>query len=433
MIQFVSQWPGRANSLANYLAEQLASFAATGISAIELPPLRQTQYGPTSASLGYDPIRDYDWGNCGTPTRIGTEAEIQAFVSASNALGIEITADFVDRQYGGKPPYVELDAAGKVDYNLFHKVEGLFDADPDNQFDPTVVPADGTLARYEFSEPAGYMLAQKTQANLAMCSALGLRGGRQDEAKSMWTPALRAIFAARPWGWNVAEYFSGDPALLWNFWNTLRQPVIDFPAHYTYRNISNGGSFKELVGGAFADVNPSGAYRMVENMDTDGDGGVVNNKLWFYLHGMTTPCRGFRVYAGDFFGYNLAKWIDNYAWISAKFAFGSLTYEYVEDDVICWSRDGNGGEFGQSGGLLCGISKDPINTRWIWVHTPFGPNRQLHNYATSGGPDIWTNADGWACVPFGPNVYGSAQNGFAYALVGQSGTIKLSAIEYTGA
>ena len=65
-------------------------------------------------------------------------------------------------------------------------------------------------------------------------------------------------------------------------------------------------------------------------------------------------------------------------------------------------------------GLFCGYSADPVNYRSEWIHTPFGPNRHLHDY-TGHGPDVWTNQDGWGFFTFGPNFFGSAQNYVAYA------------------
>jgi alpha-amylase len=103
-------------------------------------------------------------------------------------------------------------------------------------------------------------------------------------------------------------------------------------------------------------------------------------------------------------------------WIATTFAIGKLAWEYVDNSLLCWSRDGDGG-FTWSGGLFCGYSSDPINHRSEWIHTPFGPNRHLHDY-TGHGPDVWTNGDGWGFFTFGPNVFGSAQNYVAYAPAG---------------
>ncbi|SEB38903.1 alpha-amylase [Terriglobus roseus] len=424
---YVTQWPGRKNGLAKRVTGWVPSYAASGIGAFELPPLAQTQFGPTSSSLGYDPICDYNVGQFpGEPTRIGTGAEIQACSRACHKRGLRLTADWPIHQYGGRPPYVERGSNGKPDRKLFFKAAGLFGGPRDRLFDPEIVPDDGTRVNYQTSKPAGYMLKQKQLSGRWLDARLGLDGFREDEAKSESIATSRALNAARP-GMNVAEVYTGDMNELDAFWRQVGIPVIDFPYHYACRDVSNGAGFGRLVDSAYADRNPEGAYRYVESLDTDGPGGVVNNKLWFYLHGMTTPCKGFRIYAGDFEGYGLGKWILNYAWISSL-ALGPLLYQHVEDDILCWSRDGNGGPFGRTAGLICGISKDPVNTRWIWVNTPFGPNKQLHNYATSGGPDVWTNADGWANLPFGPNVFGSAQNGFAYSLAGHQGRIRLPAL-----
>lgn len=429
MIQYVAQRPGRGSALAVRLTERVAAWSQSGIGAIELPPTRQTQYGPYSASLGYDPVRDYDWGNCGMPTRVGYEVEIQTLSRSAHAHGMRLTGDFVDRQYGGRPPYVELTAAGRPNPNLFYKGAGLFQGVlRDTQFDPELVPDDGTVACYEHSLPAGWMLREKCKADAAMMGALGLDGGRQDEAKSMGAAALHALFAARPGGWNVAEYYTGDQAKLDRFWVTFRVPVIDFPYHYACRDVANGAACTRLVGSAYADANPNGAYRYVESLDTDGANGVRWNKLWFYLHGMTTPCKAFRVYAGDFEAYGLGRWILNYAWIHAKLAFGALRYVVQEDDLLAWTRNGDGGDLGQSAGVLCGFSRDPLRWQSRWVDTPWR-NCWIKNYAASArGEQAWVYADGRALIAFGPNVDGSAQNGVAYSVLGQDGPVVLAAL-----
>ena len=82
----------------------------------------------------------------------------------------------------------------------------------------------------------------------------------------------------------------------------------------------------------------------------------------------------------------------------------------------CWSRDGHGGFQLETEGYFAATA--PTQSTAIalkWVHTPFGPNRHLHDY-TGHGPDVWTNQDGWGYFTFGPNVFGSAQNYVAYAL-----------------
>lgn len=114
-------------------------------------------------------------------------------------------------------------------------------------------------------------------------------------------------------------------------------------------------------------------------------------------------------------------------WTGSTFALGALTWQHVEDDVLVWSRDGDGGSLGWSGGLLCAFSRDPMEARSAWVNTPFQPNTHLHDYL-GHGPDLWTNADGWVQLELGPNVYGSAANSVAYAPAGVDRAIPITPI-----
>lgn len=180
--------------------------------------------------------------------------------------------------------------------------------------------------------------------------------------------------------------------------------------------MSQGAPLSSLVGNGFCFHDPDHAYIYVESNDTDGPDGIVNNKLWFYLDAMTMPCKGALIFAKDYETYGLGPEIRNMMWIASTFAVGRLAWEFVDDTLLCWSRDGDGGNT-WSGGLFCGYSTDPINSRSEWVHTPFGPHRQLHDY-TGHGRDLWTNQDGWARFTFGQNEFYSAQNYVAYAPVG---------------
>ena len=151
----------------------------------------------------------------------------------------------------------------------------------------------------------------------------------------------------------------------------------------------------------------------------------MNNKLWFYLDALTMPCKAALIFAKDCEVYGLASQIQNLMWIGTAFAVGKLAWEHSDNTLLCWSRDGNGGSM-RSAGLFCGYSSEPLNSRSEWIHTPFGPNRHLHDYA-GHGPDVVTNQDGWGYFTFGPNVNNSAQNYVAYAPAGIEYEIPLQA------
>lgn len=403
---------GRMKAMAPELAQ-------VGCNAVKFPPFLNTK---NPFSLGYDPRTDLDVGQWEPLHVTGTADELKAAIDALHENGILVMQDWVNRQYGGPAPLYERGADGKIDRSLFPKTAKCF-APPkprDTPFAANNGADDGMIASYQHTK--GYMLNGKIQAGKWQEQVLGIDGFRLDEAKGL-APSVTAAWAkARP-GLNYAEVYDGDPATLAAFVQQTGMPVLDFTRHYAYRAVSQGAPLSSLVGNGFCFHDSDHAYIYVESNDTDGPDGIVNNKLWFYLDAMTMPCKGALIFAKDYEVYGLAAEIRNIMWIATTFAVGRLAWEYVDDTLLCWSRDGNGGEM-WSGGLFCGYSSDPFNQRSEWVHTPFGPHRHLHDYS-GHGPDVWTNQDGWALFSFGPNRFQSAQNYVAYAPAGVEHSIPI--------
>jgi alpha-amylase len=388
------------------LAPELARY---GCNAFKFPPFVNTK---NPYSLGYDPRTDLDVGQWEPLHITGTANDLKDAIDSLHGCGILVIQDWVNRQYGGPAPLLERGADGKIDQKLFPKPKECFSppAGSDIPFAGNDGPDDGILASYQHTN--GYVMNGKIQAGKWQESVLGIDGFRLDEAKGL-PPSVSAAWAnARP-GLNYAEVYDGDPATLGSFVGQTGMAVLDFTRHFAYRAVSQGAPLSTLVGNGFCFHDPDHAYIYVESNDTDGPDGIVNNKLWFYLDAVTMPCKGALIFAKDCEVYGLASLIQNLMWIGTTFAIGKLAWEYVDETLLCWSRDGDGGS-SWSGGLFCGYSSDPIRHRTEWVHTPFGPNRHLHDY-TGHGPDVWTNQDGWGYFTFGPNVFGSAQNYVAYA------------------
>jgi alpha-amylase len=388
------------------LASELARY---GCNAFKFPPFLNTK---NPDSLGYDPRTDLDVGQWEPLHITGKASDLKDAIDSLHNQGILVIQDWVNRQYGGPAPIFERGKDGKVDRTLFPKPNDSFapPQEPDVPFAGDDGADDGILASYQHTN--GYMLNGKIQAGKWQESVLGIDGFRLDEAKGLPAGVVSAWGNARP-GLNYAEVYSGDPAVLASFVQQAGMAVLDFTRHYAYQAVSQGAPLYTLKDNGFCFHDSNNAYVYVESTDTDGSGGIVNNKLWFYLDALTMPCRGALIFAKDYEVYGLASQIQNMMWIGTTFAIGKLAWEYVDATLLCWSRDGDGGS-SFSGGLFCGYSSDPIHYRSEWVHTPFGPNRQLHDYA-GHGPDVWTNQDGWAFFTFGPNVFGSAQNYVAYS------------------
>lgn len=405
-------YDGMKPGVGPHIKAMAPELAHSGCNAVKFPPFVNTR---NPFSLGYDPRSDLDVGQWEPLHITGSATDLKSAIDALHEHGILVIQDWVNRQYGGPAPIFERGADGKVDPSLFPKPASCFSPPQsrDVPFAGDDGPDDGIIASYQHTN--GYMLNGKIQAGKWQQDVLGIDGFRLDEAKGLPASVATAWTNARP-GLNYAEVYDGDPATLNRFVEQTGMPVLDFTRHFTYRAVSQGAPLSTLAENGFCLWNPDKAYVYIESNDTDGPGGIVNNKLWFYLDALTIPCKGALIFSKDYEVYGLGAQIRNMMWIGSTFAIGKLAWEYVDDTLLCWSRDGNGGSM-WSGGLFCGYSSDPINHRSEWVHTPFGPNRHLHDY-TGHGPDVWTNSDGWANFTFGPNAFGSAQNYVAYAPAG---------------
>jgi alpha-amylase len=419
LIVYDCTYGGLKPGLSKRIETMAPELARCGCNAVKFPPFLNTK---NPFSLGYDPRTDLDVGQWEPLHVTGTADDLKSAIDKVHKYGMLVIQDWVNRQYGGPAPLYERGADGKLDHNLFPKPAQCFSPPKprDTPFAGNDGPDDGIIVSYQHSN--GYMINGKIQAGKWQQQVLGIDGFRLDEAKGLSTSVTSALAKARP-GLNFAEVYDGDPATLSRFVEETGMAVLDFTRHFAYRGVSQGSPLSSLVGNGFCFHNPDHAYIYVESNDTDGPDGIVNNKLWFYLDAMTMPCKGALIFAKDYEVYGLAPEIRNIMWIASTFAIGKLNWEYVDDTLLCWSRDGDGGST-WSGGLFCGYSTDPINYRTEWVHTPFGPHRQLHDY-TGHGPDVWTNQDGWARFTFGPNRFQSAQNYVAYAPAGVNHEISI--------
>jgi alpha-amylase len=421
MIIYDTTYSAMKPGLSQRIKALAPELAHSGCNAVKFPPFLNTK---NPFSLGYDPRTDLDVGQWEPLHITGTAQDLKSAIDALHEHGMLVIQDWVNRQYGGPAPLYERGPDGRPDHNLFPKPKECFSPPQprDIPFAENDGADDGILAAYQHSK--GYMLQGKIQAGKWQEQVLGIDGFRLDEAKGLPPSATSAWCKARP-GLNYGEVYDGDPNTLAYFVEQTGMPVLDFTRHFAYRAVSQGAPLSSLVNNGFCFRDPDHAYIYVESNDTDGPDGIVNNKLWFYLDALTMPCKGALIFARDYEVYNLAAEIRNMMWIATTFAIGRLAWEYVDNSLLCWSRDGDGGST-WSGGLFCGYSSDPINHRREWVHTPFGPHRQLHDY-TGHAPDVWTNQDGWAYFTFGPNEFGSAQNYVAYAPAGVNYTIPITA------
>ena len=398
------------------------TLAQYGCDAYLWPPLTMSQGGAADNADGYGKARDLDIGQFGQPTRWGSAQDVQAANRAIHQSGMLALEDAVVHQYAGDLPLYERGADGNIDRTLFPKMPSCFvpQVAIDSVFDPDGNEAFGQMVSYQHSTPPGYMLQGMTQAMEWRKLRLGLDGGRYDDTKGESVSTVSGM-VSRVGGWWFGECFTGDPDELERWVSESGGiPTLDFTLHFALKPACEGtNSLCALPGNGFYARDAAHAVLFVDSADTDHNNGenIRWNKLWAYLLVLTLPAAAAVIYAGDYEKYGLGSLINNLMWISSTFAFGKLRWQHVEDDVIVWSRDGEGGEAGWSGGLLCGFSRTAQGTWTHWVPTTFAACIHLQDYA-GHGPDLWTNQDGWVQLGLGPNVNGSAQNFVCYAPAG---------------
>lgn len=392
--------------LAGRAAKMALTLAHYGCNAVLWPPLTMSQSGQADNADGYGKVRDLDVGQW-SPTRWGTALEVKAAIQSIHAAGMMALEDAVIHQYEGSLPIYELGAEGSFDHNLFPKGPSCFvpQVAADDVFDSDGNSAFGQMVSFQNSKPAGYMLHGTIQAMQWRRRALGLDGGRLDDTKGE-ASSVSARLIERVGGWWFGECFDGNPTELARW---VRESggkrTLDFTLHWAIKAACEGSvSLRALPGNGFYAWDPDHSVLFVESADTDNNNGenVRFNKIWGYLLILTLPAAAALIYAGDYERYGLAAQINNLMWISSTFAFGNLRWEHAEDDAVVWSRDGDGGAIGWSGGLLLGIAR---GVAWSgWTRTPFAPSQHLHDYS-GHGLDTVVNSDGWCLLSIPANGF----------------------------
>lgn len=420
---FAEQTPG--------LSQRISAMAPTlsryGFGAVLFPPTDNTK---NPYSLGFDPRTHLDWGQWKPLHITGSASDLYKAVQTTRIYGLRAMKNFVRRQMGAAPCY-ERNANGVLDKTLFPKPLRCFvpAAKRDQTFDPNNGADDGRILSY--LDTLEYVLTGVIQSSQLADKVFGWDDLRLDEGKGFALSVLKEFSKHLNTEYSVSEVYSADQGECAYYIAQTGFNIYDFLLHYIYRNISNGAPLSQLTQSTLATTHPDKTFAYVESHDTDGSNGIVNNKLWFYLHCITSPCKARVVFAKDYEIYGLGPHINNMVWFADAFCYGPRKYQYADNTLVAWSQNGDGGNIAQSLGAFCGFSSEPIVTRKQWIATPFKPYTRIHDYS-GHGPDLTTNADGWCEFVFGPNVYGSAQNYVMYAEANHTHIPKRIALQRKG-
>ena len=426
------------------MSQMAEGLARAGFTHLLWPPLCKAQGGSANNADGYGKLDDYDLGTkdqaYSVPTRWGTAEQVRQAVAIGHSHGVASLSDMVIHQYdgGNNGAYVYPGADGKTMNGRFPKHPSCFVGTPprveiDPVFDADGNEAFGDMVAYVHSTPENYMRDGMIAGIQWQLQTIGLDGFRLDDTKGENATVTREILNSpiiRD-GYCFGECFTGDPQELESWVQQMngRNATLDFGLHFTLQAVCNDGASCRLLDGAgFTSLDPGHSVTFVETADTDQNSGetITLNKLLAYAYLLAiegTPM----IYAGDYLPerYGLKPWIDNLVWIHRTFAFGKTTTRYVDQSVIVLNRDGDGGGYGWSGGLLVAMNWDTWNARAIACATSFGASVQLHDY-TGHHADIWTDANGNASFTIPSNAYASGESYLCFAPAGVSGAIGLT-------
>jgi alpha-amylase len=409
-----------------------------GIDRIWFPPPSKAQSGPLS--MGYDPHDYYDLGaynQDGTvPTHFGSQADLQAAISAFKSQGIATMADIVlNHRSGGKSEVnpnlsglsatagaaapasggtsggstPNLSGAGSTwtdfsntasgmcqwHYNEFHPStfeqadEGTFAGFPD------ICHATGNSPGHAYYDLIHWAQWLQDPQNA------GFDGGwRFDYTKGYHPWMAHDFWAATGSPFSVAEYWDSNTALLDSWVNAAGGgiSVFDFALYYTLQGICNdtaGGTWLPNVfnpANSYAAKNPLRAVTFAANHDTDG---IANDKMLAYAFILTY--QGYPdIFWKDYYDYGLAhgggagtagsgNGIAPLVWCREKLAGGSPSIKILKSDdgqLIIYQSYGSSSS---NPGYIVVINTNPTTWRGASVQTDNGSLRgkTLKAYAWS--------------------------------------------------
>lgn len=407
---------------------------------LQLPPSTKAQGGDGDGCDGYEVFDPFDLGTKNqqgsVQTRWGTLEQLMNTVAALNARGVKTIGDYTIHQRGGEnggPGVFKcLGADGKTLNGAGNALPGWFrggmgNSDPIPPFrpeDPVPAPADdfpfGREIVFQNALPAGATMAFAKQLVHWLTTRTGMPWLRCDDTKGTMSSAIAEIMNSVPAIVFYSEYFDGNPDNL-NWWATTwpmnsRSAVEDFTLHWRIQAACDGYDATQLTAGGYGycEWNSDLSIVFVDNPDTDTSYGqqVAFNKGLAYAWMLSLPCRLALVYGKDYYssavwpgGYGLKPIIDNLCWISRTFAFGAMAIRWIDKDVFCYTRDGNGGALGWSGGLLIAGNFNTYNDRTITVQTMWAPGQWVHDYSGQGhAPDLTVGTGGMLTIPLKANA-----------------------------
>lgn len=433
----------------NYIKGNLVAFPAnawtyyetalptlhTVFDGLQLPPASITQSGKSASGDGYGVFcyRDLDgtyWGN---------KADLAAMVKIAHHYKMKVYGDFPFRQMDGENHgpgvFTYTTYAGSTSPSWFS-----YYGQPGETMPPFVaqddIPdtegsyPDGRIRSFQYCIPPGVVEADDIDILNNWRTDIGYDGGRIDEAKALHAQSIARIIATQPKMDFYAEYMDGNPQALLNY--ACNDPmnsnisVEDYTLYWHLQQACNNYNAKLLNSGGcwgFFQYRPDLAVGFAGNPDVTpsrGPDNTISEQIAFnlgiaYALLLNLPMRlqivDTQAYwpESDTFPncYGLKPIIDNICWFSHTFSIGAWAVRWLDHDIAAYTRDGDGGKYGWSGGCAVVVNFNTSAHRTITMHTMWGPGKWIHDYSHNGGAttrDFNVNNDGTLTVTMQPNT-----------------------------
>lgn len=426
------------------IIEQNAAAISRSFDFVQAPPDSLADGGSGPGCDGYEVFeyRQKNYTRYETVSGKGKE-ELMAASAALAAHGVRFAGDMSFHQMGGEnggPGLFKYNGRrGETKPGWFQNYGQPGETTPPFAPKDDIPSADGAypfgrVRSYQRSIPAGAVIADAKDVLNDAVRGVGYRIIRWDDTKATNAAAVREIMDSQPGVAFYGEYFDGNPSNL-QWWATSwpmqsRSGAEDFTLHWRLQAACNGfnAALFDQGGWGWGQMNPGLAFGFLDNPDTDTADGqqIIFNKGIGYALLLNLPLHASLVYGKDYYGpdvipggYGLKPLIDNLCWISRTFAFGNFERRWVDKDVYAFTRDGNGGSLGWSGGLLVAANFNVLNARTITVQTMWAEGTHVHDYTGHAG-DAWVGPNGQLTITIPSNAWSGGRSYVCYAPAGVS-------------
>ena len=428
MMQYYEWFLPNDGQLWNKLAADAEHLQEMGITAVWLPPMYKGAHQDSNGYDVYDLWDLGEFYQKGTVrTKWGTRAELESAITALHNHNIQVYADIViNHRFGAD--YQEWTMAHHVAENNRNQVlekdcwinagtgynfPGRGDTYSAFKWNNTCIKATTTdngakiwlfngsnwdddvdMENGNFDYLMGedvdfskkYVADHLIEWGTWLVNTFKIDGFRLDSVKhysfnyqKRWLNTIRANTGKELFA--IGEYWSGDLAVLENYENNVEwdRSVFDVPLHYRFfeaANANGGYDLSQLLNDTMMQKHPIQAVTFVDNHDTQ-PGQSLQSWIaeWFKPQAYTfilTRAEGYPcVFYGDYYGI-LSKGIaplkgklDPILQARKKYAYGPQHDGHWDNDILCWSREGDADHPGS--GLAALISDGASGIKKLYV------------------------------------------------------------------